>query len=70
MALYASLVPGSLRAAAADNLVKGSRRTSWHLTTGFLGTPYILFALAESGHADVAYRLLLNDTFPSWGYML
>jgi len=26
--------------------------------------------LAETGHLDVAYRLLLNETFPSWGYSI
>jgi alpha-L-rhamnosidase len=40
------------------------------LTTGFLGTPYILDALADSGQASVAMSLLRRQTFPSWGYML
>jgi alpha-L-rhamnosidase len=70
VALYAKLVPDALKAAAADKLVKEIQAHDWHLSTGFLGTPYILFVLTESGHADVAYRLLQNDTFPSWGYML
>ncbi len=70
LALQMKLVPESLRAAAADKLVKDIEAHQWHLTTGFLGTPHLLFALADNGHADVAWRLLLNDTYPSWGYML
>src|SRR5439155_22076091 len=35
-----------------------------------IGTPFLLFTLADHGRDDVAYRLLLNDTYPSWGYML
>jgi alpha-L-rhamnosidase len=70
VALYAKLVPEPLKAAAVNNLVREIEAHGWHLSTGFLGTPYILFVLTDSGHADVAYRLLQNDTFPSWGYML
>ena len=41
-----------------------------HLTTGFLGTPFLMFVLDENGHSDLAFRLLLSDTYPSWGYMV
>jgi alpha-L-rhamnosidase len=53
-----------------DKLVKDIEARQWHLSTGFLGTPFLLFTLADHGRTDVAYRLLLNDTYPSWGYML
>jgi len=36
------------------------------LTTGFVGTPYLLHALSETGHTEVAYSLLLQEQFPSW----
>ena len=70
LALQMKLVPESLVPAVADKLVRDIEAHQWHLTTGFLGTPHLLFALADNGHADVAYRLLLNETYPSWGYML
>ncbi|MGA2182339.1 MAG: glycoside hydrolase family 78 protein [Bryobacteraceae bacterium] len=70
LALQMKLVPEALKAAAADKLVKDIEAHQWHLTTGFLGTPHLLFALADHGHTDVAWRLLLNETYPSWGYML
>src|SRR6202022_5084252 len=58
------------RAIAAEKLVKDINAHDWHLTTGFLGTPYLMIELSNSGHSDVAYRLLLQNTYPSWGYMI
>jgi alpha-L-rhamnosidase len=60
----------SLEPALVDHLVKDIEAKGWHLSTGFLGTPFLLFTLADHGRVDVAYRLLLNETYPSWGYML
>ncbi len=70
LALYMNLLPSELRAAAANNLVKKIEENHGLLGTGFLGTPYLLAVLADTGHSDVAYRLLLNKTYPSWGYLV
>jgi len=70
LALYMNLVPTQLRQAAAERLVKKIEANGWKLGTGFLGTPYLLAALVDTGHADVAYRLLLNTEYPSWGYLV
>ncbi len=70
LALHFGLLPGDLAAAAARYLVEDIERRDWHLSTGFLGTPFLLPALAEAGRADVAYRVLLNDTVPGWGHMI
>ncbi len=70
VALYTKMAPPSLEPALVNNLVKDIEGRNWHLSTGFLGTPFLLFTLANHGHDDVAYRLLLNETYPSWGYML
>jgi alpha-L-rhamnosidase len=70
VALYAHLAPESLEPALLNKLVKDIEARDWHLSTGFLGTPFLLFTLADHGRSDVAYRLLLNETYPSWGYML
>ena len=43
-------------------------KNDYHLSTGFTGTPYLLFALADNGYIDTAYSLLLQDTCPSWLY--
>ncbi|WP_229750438.1 alpha-L-rhamnosidase [Paenibacillus nasutitermitis] len=49
-------------------LVEDIRRHDWHITTGFMGVSYILAVLTDYGQADTAFRLLLQDTFPSWLY--
>lgn len=68
--LYMKLAPPKLEATRVNKLVADIESRDWHLSTGFLGTPFLLFTLADHGRADVAYRLLLNETYPSWGYML
>ncbi len=70
LALHMDLLPAELRAPAARRLVDDIKQRDWHLSTGFIGTSYLLPVLAEAGYLDVAYRLLLNDTIPSWGYMI
>jgi alpha-L-rhamnosidase len=65
-----NLLDPEKRAIAVKNLVADIGAHDSHLTTGFLGTPYLLLELSNSGHSDVAYRLLLQKTFPSWGYMI
>jgi alpha-L-rhamnosidase len=70
VALYTKMAPESLEPALVNNLVKDIESRNWHLSTGFLGTPFLLATLADHGRNDVAYRLLLNETYPSWGYML
>jgi alpha-L-rhamnosidase len=68
--LYSGIAPETLRAPMTARLVKDIEAHGNHLTTGFLGTPFLMFVLDENGRADVAYRLLLQDTYPSWGYMV
>ena len=70
VALYTKMAPPALEPLLVDRLVRDIEGRGWHLSTGFLGTPYLLFTLSDHGRTDVAYRLLLNDTYPSWGYML
>jgi len=70
VALYSNLAPDALEPTLVANLIKDIESRNWHLSTGFLGTPFLLDTLAAHGRTDVAYRLLLNETYPSWGYML
>ena len=39
-----------------------------HLTTGFVGTPYLLPVLSEIGETKLAYDLIFRKEFPSWLY--
>jgi alpha-L-rhamnosidase len=68
LALQFDMLPENLRQQAAARLVSNIRRYDNHLSTGFLGTPYLCHVLSRFGYANVAYRLLLQDTYPSWLY--
>ena len=70
LALYMNLVPEELRTAAADKLIAKIKANNWMLGTGFLGTPYLMAILSETGHSDIAYKLLMNREYPSWGYVI
>ena len=62
------IVDGAERESMAQNLERLVRERGYHLSTGFTGTPHILFAFADGGKAETAYKLLLQDTAPSWLY--
>jgi alpha-L-rhamnosidase len=66
MALKFDLLPDELRPKAAKYLEEDIRAKGWHLSTGFVGVSYLLPVLTQAGKVDTAYRLLMQDTFPSW----
>jgi len=68
LALAFDLLPQNLRAAATEHLVANIRDLDWHLSTGFIGISHLNPQLTLAGRADVAYRLLLRDDYPSWLY--
>jgi|TARA_Y100000310_G_scaffold169868_2_gene170075 alpha-L-rhamnosidase len=68
VALMFDLLPEGTRSEAARRLVANIRDRGNHLSTGFLGTPYLCHVLTRFGHLDVAYDLLLQDSCPSWLY--
>lgn len=70
LALHMNLLPEELRPAAAQKLVDKIEANHGLLSTGFLGTPYLLEELTKSGHSELAYKLLLNTQYPSWGYLV
>lgn len=70
LALDYNLAPDNQREMIAAKLVDDVRGRNWHLSTGFVGTSPLMFALTATGNHSVATRLLLNRTYPSWGYMV
>ena len=56
------------RSALADKLEELIYSFGGKMSTGFLGTPYILHALSENGKTELAYKLLFNEKSPSWLY--
>ena len=70
LALRFGLLPDAQRPLAAQHLVADIEAKQGHLSTGFVGVGYLCPVLTDAGYADVAYQLLLNETFPSWGYSI
>ncbi|HEY9044714.1 MAG TPA: glycoside hydrolase family 78 protein [Ohtaekwangia sp.] len=68
LALNFDMLPEELRAQAAQRLAQNVKDYGNHLTTGFLGTPYLCHVLTRFGYTDVAYDLLLQQEYPSWLY--
>jgi alpha-L-rhamnosidase len=68
LALNFDMLPEALRAQAAKRLAENVKSYGNHLTTGFLGTPYLCHVLTRFGYTDIAYLLLLQKTYPSWLY--
>ncbi|MFZ5429915.1 MAG: glycoside hydrolase family 78 protein [Bacteroidota bacterium] len=64
------ITPPELEGQVVKNLVENVKEKDVHPTTGFLGTGYILPMLSKYGHHDLAYRMINQTTYPSWGYMV
>ncbi len=70
-ALAFGLVPEARRKAVLDRAAEIlEREHNAHFDTGFIGTPLVLDVLAEYGRADLAFRLMNQRDFPSFGHML
>ena len=68
LALHFDLLPEALRAPAAEELVTDIKRRDLHLSTGFVGSPYLPHVLSSTNQLDTAYALLHQKTWPSWLY--
>ncbi|MCX6302923.1 MAG: glycoside hydrolase family 78 protein [Bacteroidia bacterium] len=68
LALMFNLLPENLREKSAQFLVDDIKSRDNHLSTGFLGTVFLCHVLTQEGYSDVAYDLLLQETYPSWLY--
>ena len=66
--LHFGMTEGAETEKMADNLVRLLRENGNRLATGFPSTPYLLFALSDNGHLDVAYDVLLQEACPGWLY--
>ncbi len=70
LALSFDLLPPDLRPVAAKHLADDIIAKGNHLSTGFIGVSYLNPTLTRFGYNDLAYKLLLQDTFPSWGFSI
>jgi alpha-L-rhamnosidase len=70
LALSFDLVPENHRKAVLQTIVDDINKRDGHLNTGIIGTKYLWSVLANSGHADLAYRIATQTTYPSYGFWL
>lgn len=66
--LYYGMLSKEDKKKTAAHLARIVRENDYHIATGFPGTPYILFALADNGYEEDAFKMLMTDTCPSWLY--
>jgi len=70
LALTFGLLEGKAKERAVAKLMELLEESKFHLTTGFVGTPYLNFALSQNGQLDAAYKLLMQQDYPSWLYQV
>jgi alpha-L-rhamnosidase len=70
LALYLDLLPDAARPAAFRRMVAGIDAYKGHMSTGFHSTYRMMMELTRAGRTDLAYKLALERTFPSWGYSI
>ncbi|WP_144124145.1 alpha-L-rhamnosidase [Catellatospora sichuanensis] len=70
LALEFGLLPEHLVQAAVDHLATDIEKRDFRLTTGFVGVSLLGPVLTDHGRADLAYALLHQEEFPSWGYTI
>jgi alpha-L-rhamnosidase len=68
LALHFGLLEEHQEAGVLELLTKNIAKRGDHLSTGFVGTPYLTHVLSDYGQEDVAFRLLMQKTYPSWLY--
>ncbi len=68
-ALYLGLYPDGMKDKVLGKLVENIKSKENHISTGFLGTQWLLQVLANHGRADLAYTILLQKSGPSWLFM-
>ena len=64
------ITPEEVRENVMANIVQDVKHRDYHLSTGFIGTSYLLPMLSDYGYHDVAYRVATQETYPSWGHMV
>jgi alpha-L-rhamnosidase len=71
LALFLGLAPEDKRDLILQRLIENVTVTRQsHLSTGFVGTPFLPYALADGGHADLVYTLIARETGPSWWHLI
>lgn len=70
MPLMWHVVPDDMITAVSANLADKVAKAGYHLDTGVHGAKALLNALSENGYAEAAYKVAVQDTYPSWGWWI
>jgi alpha-L-rhamnosidase len=69
--LYFGITPSEARQSVFKNIAdKIEKEAKGHISTGVIGTQWLMRGLTEYGRPDLAYRIAANSDYPSWGYMV
>ncbi|MFT3935714.1 MAG: family 78 glycoside hydrolase catalytic domain [Chitinophagaceae bacterium] len=68
--LYFEMAPTESRAAVFNNIYHKMLANNMHISTGVIGTQWLMRGLTYNGKADEAFAMASNTSYPSWGYML
>jgi alpha-L-rhamnosidase len=69
--LYFGITPDNARVSVFNNIRdKITITDKMHISTGVIGTQWLMRGLSEFGRPDIALALASNESYPSWGYMI
>lgn len=68
--LYFNMVPENERQQVFKAIVDTIHQNGDHLSTGVIGTQFLMRTLTENGRADLAYLIAADRDYPGWGYMV
>lgn len=67
--LYFNMVPAENRQQVFENVVQKIHENGNHISTGVVGTQYLMRGLTANGRPDLAYQIAADRDYPGWGYM-
>ncbi len=71
LSLQLGLVPEGYEEQVFANIVEKTEvDCKGHVSAGVLGIQHLMRGLTEHGNLELAYKILTNETYPSWGYMI
>ncbi|MDR1525392.1 MAG: family 78 glycoside hydrolase catalytic domain, partial [Tannerella sp.] len=71
LSLQLGLVPEGYEEKVFANIVEKTEvDCKGHVSVGVLGIQHLMRGLTQHGGLELAYKIVTNETYPSWGYMV
>lgn len=71
LSLCYGMVPEGFEQKVFDNIVdKTVTDFNGHVSTGLVGIQWLMRGLSDYGNTGLAYQIVTNRDYPSWGYMI